>query len=83
MELRPYQRQSLALMKDWEAREGGWRQQLWLPLTTVAGEAYWWSPLLLRGAWTVPAMPGGGFLAEEMARSPPLTWVHVYGLDEP
>ena len=22
--------------------------------------------MLLRGAWTVPAMPGGGFLAEEM-----------------
>ena len=71
VELRPYQKQSLQLMLESEAREGGWRQQLWLPLKAVSGEPYWWSPLLLRAAWHVPAMPRGGFLAEEMVRSPP------------
>ena len=72
MELRPYQKQSLQLMLDWEAREGGWRQQLWLPLTAASGETYWYSPLLLRAAWHVPAMPRGGFLAEDMVRGPAL-----------
>ncbi|KAK9827580.1 hypothetical protein WJX81_000554 [Elliptochloris bilobata] len=66
VELHPYQRQSLRVMLDCESGEGGWRQRLWLLLKAASGERYWFSPLLQRGAWDVPAMSFGGFLAEEM-----------------
>lgn len=35
-------------------------------LTTPGGERYWYSPVLRRASLEVPAMPAGGFCAEEM-----------------
>jgi hypothetical protein len=33
---------------------------------TERGERWWYSPLLRRASFTVPAMPWGGFCCEEM-----------------
>ena len=66
--LHPYQKQTLRFLIDSERGEGGWRRHLWIQLRTGSGEPFWYSPVLRRAAWIVPAAPWGGFLAEEMAR---------------
>ena len=69
VQLHPYQRQSLRFMLDNERREGGHRDNFWVPYTTPGGEAFLWSPILLRAWPQVSATPRGGFLAEEMVRA--------------
>ena len=66
VQLRPYQRQSLQFMLDAEQGEGGFRRHLWQQLTNTAGQSFWYSPVLRQMALDVPALPWGGFLAEEV-----------------
>ena len=66
VQLRPYQRQSLHFMLDAEEGEGGFRRHLWQKLTNTAGLSFWYSPVLRQMALDVPALPWGGFLAEEV-----------------
>ena len=66
VQLRPYQRQSLHFMLDAEEGEGGFRRHLWLKLHNTSGQSFWYSPVLRLMALDVPALPWGGFLAEEV-----------------
>lgn len=54
-----------------------------LQMTTPKGERWWYSPVLHRASLGVPAMPCGGFCAEEMglgkARELSLCAVHAVG----
>lgn len=66
VQLRPYQLQSLAFMKECEALEGGFRELFWHRVVNSQGQACWYSPIFQRVSLEVPAQPWGGFLAEEM-----------------
>ena len=70
VQLHPYQRQSLRFMLDNESGEGGHRRHFWVPCKTPSGFTFWWSPLFNRACKQVAPSPWGGFLAEEMVRSP-------------
>ena len=70
VEMRHYQRQSLAFMLEREKDPGGFRGTFWVPLSDPAGQSVvWYSPTWNLAVNNLPPMPAGGFLAEDMVRS--------------
>ena len=61
--LRPYQRQSLKVMQEAEACQGGFGSHLWSKIE-YGSTTFWWSPVLKRATLQDPGCNSrGGFLA--------------------